>query len=81
MYTYNHMENIFEIGRDIEFLMRVEDFRPWCDSKDMFMDAMKWAIEFEDKYEDNGDYYRDIDAFIRKKFDQKVRERLEEGLW
>ena len=80
MYTYNHMENIFEIGRGIEFLMRVKDFRPWCDSKDIFMDAMKWAIEFEDKYEDNGDYYKDIDAFIRKKFDQKVKERLEKGL-
>ena len=53
MYNELHMENIFEIGRGIEFLMRVEDFRPWCDSKDMFMDAMKWAIEFEDKYEDN----------------------------
>lgn len=78
MYTELHMENIFEIGRGIECILRLYDQCPWEDSKDMFMDALKWAQEFEEDYENASwsekDYYITIDEFVRQKIEDKFKE-------
>ena len=78
MYTELHMENIFEIGRGIECVLRLYDQCPWEDSKDMFMDALKWAQEFEEQYDDNGGYYDAIDKFVRQKIEDKFKEYWKE---
>lgn len=79
MFSELHMENIFEIRSTIESVVRLHHQSPWEDSKDMFADALNWALEFEDQYEDNGDYYNAIDEFTRGKMKDKFKEYYAEG--
>lgn len=63
-FTYKEMENIFEIGRAIQYAV---DFEEGCviqDSKDAFMFALGLAMEFEEKHPNTEEYYYELDDFI-----------------
>lgn len=63
-FTMEEMENIFEIGRAMQYTV---DFTDGCvieDSKDAFMFALGLAMEFEEKHPNSEDYYSEIDDFI-----------------
>ena len=57
------MENIFEIGRNIEAMVNNEEIEIE-DSKDAFALALQLAIEFEKEHSDTEDYYFDLDEFV-----------------
>lgn len=63
MFSIMEMENIFEIGRNIEAMVRNEEIEIE-NSKDAFALALQLAIEFEKEYSDTEDYYFDLDEFV-----------------
>ena len=63
MFSIMEMENIFEIGRNIEAMVRNEEIEIE-NSKDAFALALQLAIEFEKEYPDTEDYYFDLDEFV-----------------
>ena len=63
IFTLEEMENIFEIGRSMQFAIENEHIEVE-DSKEAFMFALQLAIEFEEEYADTEDYYNDIEEFI-----------------
>ena len=63
VFNIMEMENIFEIGRNIETMVRNEEIEIE-DSKDAFALALKLAIEFEKEHPDTEDYYFDLDEFV-----------------
>ena len=63
MFTIEEMENIFEIGRNIEAMVYNEEIEIE-DSKDAFTFALQLAIEFEKEHSDTEDYYFDLDEFV-----------------
>lgn len=69
MFKFNEMENMFEIGRIIQALID-KGYIKYCESKEASMDAMAWAIEFEEMTMSE-DYYFDIDMFVQKKCREK----------
>ena len=69
-FTFGEVENIFEIGRIIQALIN-KGCIEYYDSKEAFLDALAWAIEFEREHENTEDYYFDIDVFIQKKVKEK----------
>ena len=66
MYSIMEMENIFEIGRNIEAMVRNEEIEVE-DSKEAFAFALKLAIEFEQEHPDTEDYYFDLDEYVVEK--------------
>lgn len=62
MFSIMEMENIFEIGRNIEAMVRNEEIEIE-NSKDAFALALQLAIEFEKEYSDTEDYYFELDEF------------------
>lgn len=63
VFTYEEMENIFEIGREIQYMfdhktIEIED------SKEAFLYALQLAIEFEENFHETDDYYSDLYYFI-----------------
>ena len=66
MYTIEEMENMFEIGRIIEAMIRNEEIEVE-DSKDAFAFAWRLAVEFEKEYPDTEDYYNDLDEYVMDK--------------
>lgn len=62
-FTLNEMENIFEIGRIIQ-MYDCENLIEIADSKDAFNFALQLAIDFEDTYQESGDYYSDLYEFV-----------------
>ena len=79
MYNELHMENMLEIGRVIQSMFD-EDKLEHYDSKEVFMDALSWAEEFEDQYDEGNDYYYDaIDEFVRQKIEDKFKEYYEDN--
>lgn len=73
MYNELHMEHMLEIGRVIQSMFD-EDKLEHYDSKEVFMDALSWAQEFEEYYDENSYYYDAIDEFVRNKVKDKCRE-------
>jgi hypothetical protein len=72
VFTFNEMENMLEIGRSIQRLIDDDIIKVvYYDDRELFLDAMNWAIEFENQYMDSGNYYFDIDMFTRKKLREK----------
>lgn len=69
-FTFNETETIFEIGRIIQALISKGHIKCY-ESKEAFLDALSWAIEFEREHKDTEDYYFDIDMFIQKKLKEK----------
>lgn len=65
-YNSKEMENIFEIGREIQFLTD-NNVIEIPDSKDAFTFALQLAVEFEDKHPETDDYYEDLLDFIQDK--------------
>lgn len=66
VYSIMEMENIFEIGRTIEAMIRSEEIEIE-NSKDAFALALKLAIDFEKEYPDTEDYYNDLDEYVMDK--------------
>lgn len=66
MYSIMEMENIFEIGRNIEAMVRNEEIEVE-DSKEAFMFALKLAVEFEKEHPDAEEYYFDLDEYVVEK--------------
>lgn len=58
------MENIFEIGRELQFLTDNEVIEIG-DSQDAFTFALQLAVEFEEKFAETDDYYGDLIDFIQ----------------
>ena len=69
-FTFSEVENVFEIGRIIQALIS-KGYIKYYESKEAFLDALSWAIEFEREHKDTEDYYYDIDMFIQKKLKEK----------
>lgn len=65
-FTFEEMENIFEIGRHMQYMMSKEEIEI-NDSKDAFLFAMQLAIEFDEQYPDTEEYYADLIEFIEDK--------------
>lgn len=65
-YTIMEMENIFEIGRNIEAMVKTEEIEIE-DSKGAFAFALKLAVEFEQEHPDSDDYYADLDEYVVEK--------------
>lgn len=65
-YTIMEMENIFEIGRNIEAMIHNEEIEVE-DSKEAFLFALDLAVEFEQEHPDTEDYYFDIDEYVIEK--------------
>lgn len=71
MYNIGHMENMLEIGRIIQYHFD-KDNLDFYESKEMFSDALRWAVEFEDQpHLMNGDYYTEILLFTEQKLKEK----------
>ena len=62
----NMLENMFEIGRNIEAMIRSEKIEVE-DSKDAFTFALRLAVDFEKEYPDTEDYYNDLDEYVTDK--------------
>lgn len=63
IFTIEEMENIFEIGRHIQYEIENE-YIEIGDSKEAFLFALQLAIEFEKEFPETGDYYADLEEFI-----------------
>ena len=73
MYSEMHMENMLEIGRIIQHCFESERIE-YYDSKEMYHDARRWAVEFEDVMAANDDYYLKIYEFTMVKLKEKFGE-------
>lgn len=69
-FTFGEVENVFEIGRIIQALISKGRIKSY-ESKEAFLDALSWAIEFERDHKETEDYYFDIDMFVQKKIKEK----------
>lgn len=72
-FTINEMENIFEIGRAMQYAV---DFEEGCaieDSKDAFIFALSLALEFEKEHPDTDDYYNELDDFITTRIIKELK--------
>lgn len=65
-FTVEEMENIFEIGRNIQAMIDNDEIEIE-DSKDAFMFALQLAVEFEKEHPDSEDYYSELDEFMSKR--------------
>jgi hypothetical protein len=70
MFKYTEIENVFEIGRIIQVLVDKGEIKGYG-RKVAFIDAVNWAMEFEEKYADTEDFYLDIWVFVRDKLKEK----------
>ena len=64
IFDSKEMENIFEIGREIQFMIDNETIDV-VDGKDAFVLALQLAVEFEEKFSETDDYYGDLIDFIQ----------------
>lgn len=69
-FTIEEMENIFEIGRNMQAMVDNEEIEIE-DSKEAFMFALKLAVEFEKEHPDSDDYYNDLDEFVINKISKE----------
>lgn len=64
VFNSKEMENVFEIGREIQFLTD-NNVIEIGDSQDAFTIALQLAVEFEEKFAETDDYYGDLIDFIQ----------------
>lgn len=64
-FTLNEMENIFEIGRILQ-LYDCENLIDVPDNKEAFNFALQLALDFEEAYQESGDYYGDLYEFVAR---------------
>lgn len=69
-FTIEEMENIFEIGRNMQAMVDNEEIEIE-DSKEAFLFALKLAVEFEKEHPDSDDYYNDLDEFVINKISKE----------
>lgn len=69
-FTIEEMENIFEIGRNMQAMVDNEEIEIE-DSKEAFMFALKLAVEFEKEHPDSDDYYNELDDFVIDKISKE----------
>lgn len=62
-FTTEEMENIFEIGRQIQVMIDTEEIEVE-DSKEAYLFALQLAIDFEKEYPNTDDYYSDMYDFV-----------------
>lgn len=62
-FTIEEMENIFEIGRNMQAMVDNEEIEVE-DSKEAFLFALQLAVEFEKEHPDSDDYYNELDDFV-----------------
>lgn len=62
-FTTEEMENIFEIGRQIQVMIDTEEIEVE-DSKEAYCFALQLAVDFEKEYPDSDDYYSDMYDFV-----------------
>lgn len=74
-FTIEEMENIFEIGRNMQAMFDNDDIEIE-DSKEAFMFALKLAVEFEKEHPDSDDYYNDLDEFVINKINNEFRKEI-----
>lgn len=65
-FTYKEMENIFEIGCNMQAMFDNEEI-DIEDHKEAFNFALGLALEFEKEHPDTDDYYNDLDEFAIEK--------------
>ena len=65
-FTYGEMENIFEIGRHMQYMVDNDEIEI-DDSKNAFLFAMQLAVEFEKQLLWTEDYYENLIEFIEDK--------------
>lgn len=63
VFTFEEMENIFEIGRHMQYMMSNEEIEIE-DSTNAFLFAMQLAIEFEEQHPETEEYYSDLIEFV-----------------
>lgn len=71
-FTINEMENIFEIGRNIQAMYDNEEI-DIDDSKEAFNFAIGLAVEFEQEHPDTEEYYYDLDEFVNDKILERFK--------
>lgn len=70
IFTIEEMENIFEIGRNIQAMIDNEEIEAE-DSKEVFLFAMQLAVEFEKERPETEEYYFDLDEYVIDKILEK----------
>lgn len=70
MFKYTEIENVFEIGRIIQVLVNKGEIKGY-ERKEAFINAVNWAMEFEEKHASTEDFYADIWAFVCDKLNEK----------
>ena len=63
VFTCEEMENIFEIGRQIQAMVDTEEIEVE-DSKEAYLFALQLAVDFEKEYPNTDDYYSDLYDFV-----------------
>lgn len=66
VFNCEEMENMFEIGRQIQAMIDAEEIEVE-DSKEAYSFALQLALEFEEEYPETDDYYADLYEFIVEK--------------
>lgn len=66
MFKYTEIENVFEIGRIIQRLIDKGEIENYG-NKTAFINAVNWAMEFEERHENTEDFYWDIWVFVQSK--------------
>lgn len=72
LYTFEELENVFEIGRLIQQMIENEKIDVE-DSKDAFALAVQLATDFEEQYPVPDDYYMDLEEFVVDKIVEKFK--------
>lgn len=62
-FTTEEMENIFEIGRQIQVMIDTEEIEVE-DSKEAYCFALQMAVDFEKEHPNSEDYYSDLYDFV-----------------
>lgn len=70
IFAIEEMENIFEIGRNIQAMIDNEEIEVE-DSKEVFLFAMQLAVEFEKERPETEEYYFDLDEYVIDKILEK----------
>lgn len=66
MYNSKEMENMFEIGRQVQYMVDEEEIDVE-DSVNAYWFALELSAKFEEEYPDTDDYYADLYEFMYDK--------------
>ena len=66
MFNAKEMENMFEIGRQIQYMIDNDEIEVE-DSAEAFIFARKLSFAFEEEHPETDDYYADLYEFVVEK--------------